>query len=53
LVRPDVTTPHARLVLAGDYIGEADVARHYPATLEAAVISGKRAADRLIALLDP
>jgi len=52
LARPDGTTPHARLVLAGDYVGDADPTRHYPATLEAAVTSGSRAADRLIALLD-
>jgi squalene-associated FAD-dependent desaturase len=52
LIRPDGSTPHARLVLAGDYIGEADVARHYPATIEAAVMSGNRAADRVVALFD-
>jgi hydroxysqualene dehydroxylase len=52
LARPDVTTPHPRLVLAGDYVGQADVTTHYPATLEAAVIAGKRAADRLIAVLE-
>jgi hypothetical protein len=51
LARPDVTTPHPRLVLAGDYVGEADRSRHYPATLEAAVMAGHRAADRLIATL--
>ena len=51
LVRPDVATPHARLVLAGDYVSEADPATHYPATLEAAVHSGRRAADALIAVL--
>ncbi len=52
LPRQDTNTPHARLVLAGDYVGEADPTRHYPATIEAAVLSGERAADRLIALLD-
>lgn len=51
LVRPDGTTPHARLVIAGDYVAEADPTTHYPATLEAAVISGERAADRLLAAL--
>ena len=48
LVRPDVATPHPRLVLAGDYVSDADPLTHYPATLEAAVISGRRAADLLI-----
>ena len=52
LARPDVDTPHPRLVLAGDYVAESDIARHYPATLEAAVISGRRAAERLVAVLD-
>ena len=52
LGRVDVTTPHARLVLAGDYVGEADPVRHYPATLEAAVASGRRAAEALIAAID-
>jgi squalene-associated FAD-dependent desaturase len=52
LVRPDVRTPHPRLVLAGDYVSEPDAERHYPATIEAAVIAGRRAADRLIALFD-
>ena len=52
LPRQDIATPHARLVLAGDYVGEADPTRHYPATIEAAVLSGERAADRLVALLD-
>ncbi len=51
LRRPDVDTAHERLVLAGDYVSEADPRTHYPATLEAAVISGMRAADRLIARL--
>ncbi len=51
LPRPDIDTPHRRLVLAGDYVAEADPTTHYPATLEAAVISGTRAADRLIASL--
>lgn len=51
LQRPDIATPHARLVVAGDYVSEADPATHYPATLEAAVISGRRAADRLLATL--
>ena len=48
LTRPDVDLPHPRLVIAGDYVSEASPATHYPATLEAAVISGRRAADRLI-----
>ena len=52
LARPDVDAPHRRLVLAGDYVGEPDPAKHYPATLEAAVISGRRAADRVIAVLE-
>ncbi len=51
LARPDVETPHPRLVLAGDYVGHADPATHYPATLEAAVVAGRRAAERLIATL--
>lgn len=53
LPRPDVATPHPRLVLAGDYVGEAAATRHYPATLEASVLSGRRAAEALIAVLDP
>ena len=53
LMRPDGTTPHARLVLAGDYVGESDATRHYPATIEAAVMGGNGAADRLIATLEP
>jgi squalene-associated FAD-dependent desaturase len=52
LARPDVDTPHPRVVLAGDYVAEADVGTHYPATIEAAVRSGRRAAARLVALLD-
>lgn len=52
LARPDGTTPHPRIVLAGDYIGRADPTTHYPATIEAAVIAGEAAADRLVALLD-
>ena len=51
LPRPDVDLPHPRLVLAGDYVAESDVTTRYPATLEAAVIAGQRAADRLIATL--
>ena len=51
LVRPDIDTPSPRLVLAGDYVAAADPRTHYPATLEAAVISGERAADRLIDVL--
>ena len=51
LARPDVMTPHAHLVIAGDYVALAEPTTHYPATLEAAVISGRRAADRLIAAL--
>jgi hydroxysqualene dehydroxylase len=52
LARPDVTTPHPRVVLAGDYVAEADRGTHYPATLEAAVRSGRRAARRLIDALE-
>ena len=52
LRRPDGTTPHRRLVIAGDYVGDANPSTHYPATIEAAVISGKLAADRLVAALD-
>lgn len=48
LARPDGTTPHARLVIAGDYVSQADPATHYPATIEAAVISGNLAGDRLL-----
>ncbi len=48
LARPDGSTPHARLVLAGDYVADADRSTHYPATLEAAVIGGRRAADALL-----
>ena len=44
LVRPVSTTPHPRLVLAGDYVASADRLSHYPATLEAAVKSGREAA---------
>ena len=51
LTRPDVDLPHPRLVVAGDYVAEADPTTHYPATLEAAVIGGRRAADRLLATL--
>jgi hypothetical protein len=43
LERPETNTPSARLTLAGDYI-RCD----YPATLEAAVGSGQRAAQLLI-----
>ena len=52
LGRPDVTTTHPRLVLAGDYVGQASTATHYPATLEGAVLAGRRAAEALIAVLD-
>lgn len=51
LARPDVETPHPHLVIAGDYVGQATPTTHYPATLEAALISGQRAAERLIAAL--
>lgn len=51
LLRPDITTPHPRLVLAGDFVSEADVLTHYPATLESAVVGANRAADRLIEAL--
>ena len=51
LRRPDGTTPHARLVLAGDYVGQADPSTHYPATIEAAVISGGLAAARVVEVL--
>ena len=51
MTRLDVTTPHPRLLIAGDYVAEAEVTTHYPATLEGAVISGRRAADQLIATL--
>ncbi len=51
MTRLDVTTPHPRLAIAGDYVAEADPTTHYPATLEGAVISGRRAADQLIATL--
>ena len=49
LARPDVTTPHSHLLIAGDHVADAEPASHYPATLEAAVISGQRAAESLIA----
>jgi hypothetical protein len=49
LTRPDGTTPHPRLVMAGDHVADADRTSHYPATLEGAVIAGQSAADRLIA----
>ena len=49
LARPDVETPHSHLVIAGDYVSEAEPTTHYPATLEAAVISGQRASESLIA----
>lgn len=42
LARPDCTTPLSNLLLAGDY-----VASDYPATLEAAVRSGVRCAERI------
>jgi len=51
LTRPDVETPHPHLVIAGDHVAEAQRTAHYPATLEAAVISGQRAAESLIATL--
>jgi hypothetical protein len=38
-------------VLAGDYVALPDLATHYPATLEAAVVAGRRAAERLVAAL--
>ncbi len=47
LSRPDGTTPSPRVVLAGDY-----VACDYPATLEAAVMSGASAAARLEASIN-
>jgi squalene-associated FAD-dependent desaturase len=52
LVRPDIATPHPRVVLAGDYVAEPDTATHYPATLEAAVRSGRRAAQRVVETLE-
>lgn len=51
LLRPDIDTPHPHLVIAGDFVAEAEPTTHYPATLEAAVISGQRAAESLIAAL--
>jgi hydroxysqualene dehydroxylase len=51
LHRPDVTTPHPRLALAGDYVSDPDPLTDYPATLEAAVIAGNRAADALLRVL--
>lgn len=44
LLRPAAATAHPRLVLAGDYVASADRLSHYPATLEAAVKSGREAA---------
>ena len=51
LARPDVETPHSHLVIAGDHVAEPESSTHYPATLEASVISGQRAAESLIAAL--
>lgn len=48
LIRPGSETPHPHLALAGDYTAPPDRLLHYPATLEAAVASG-RAAARVIA----
>jgi hydroxysqualene dehydroxylase len=44
--RPPVSTPMRGLVLAGDYVAD-----DYPATLESAVRSGRRAARELVASL--
>ena len=52
LARPDVDTPHPRLVVAGDYVATPDRSTHYPGTLETAVIAGERAAARLSTSLD-
>ena len=49
LLRPAAATPHPRLVLAGDYTAPYDRLRHYPATLEAAVASGREAGRVLVA----
>ena len=51
LTRPDVETPDAHVVIAGDFVAESAPTMHYPATLEAAVIGGTRAAESLIEAL--
>lgn len=45
MVRPTTTTPHQRIVLAGDWTDTG-----YPAVVEGAVLSGIKAADRLSAI---
>ena len=52
LVRPGVETPHPHLVLAGDHVACGGPSSHYPATLEAALISGQDAAKALIAAFE-
>lgn len=47
LQRPDNAIGIAGLVIAGDYTGSGDSAHDYPATIEAAVRSGVRAAAQL------
>lgn len=47
--RLDAATPSSRLVLAGDHVAPADPLAVYPATIEAAVLAGERAADVLLA----
>ena len=51
LMRPEVETPHPHLMIAGDHVACAEPVSHYPATLEAAILSGQRAAATLIAAL--
>ena len=51
LGRPESATPHPRLVIAGDYTASHDQLRHYPATLETAVTSGREAARVVVARL--
>ena len=46
LYRPPLTTPLANVLLAGDYV-EGD----YPATLEGAVMSGMRCAEKLLGII--
>ncbi|MBM3618850.1 MAG: hypothetical protein FJX23_09975, partial [Alphaproteobacteria bacterium] len=41
--RPDAGTPFANLLLAGDYLRSP-----YPATIEAAIASGKNAAQKML-----
>lgn len=49
LARPSHIAPHPHLAIAGDHVAEPAAATHYPATLESAVTSGRRAAESVMA----